>query len=188
MKILVAGIGNIFLGDDAFGVEVVKRLRTFSWPTGVSVVDFGIRGLDLTYALTDGYDAVLLIDAIRLNGDPGTLYCLEINPQDVGDESSWDGHALHPLRVLQAAKAMGGSLKRVLLVGCEPETLGEQEQFEGRLGLSPAVEASLDEAAQMVLSRVKELIEEVRNEQRKAFENARDIRGGGVDAGIAAGY
>lgn len=72
-RVLVAGIGNIFLGDDAFGVEVTRRLLTRPWPDGVRVVDFGIRGLDLTYALLDGADAVVLIDAVRRGGPPGTV-------------------------------------------------------------------------------------------------------------------
>ena len=76
-RILIAGIGNIFLGDDAFGVEVARRLVRRRLPDGVRVVDFGIRGLDLTYALLDGYEAVILVDAAPRGGPPGTLYVLE---------------------------------------------------------------------------------------------------------------
>ncbi|HVW86384.1 MAG TPA: hydrogenase maturation protease, partial [Bryobacteraceae bacterium] len=127
-RILVAGIGNIFLGDDAFGVEVAQRLIKRNWPEGVRVADYGIRGFDLCYALMDDYDAFILIDAAPRGEAPGTLYSIEIDPEAVGEapvhEPSLDAHALDPLHVLQTVKAMGGRPKRVLLVGCEPQALG----------------------------------------------------------------
>src|SRR5690242_21781740 len=141
MKILVAGIGNIFHGDDAFGVEVAQRLARRSLPPEVRVVDFGIRGFDLAYALTDGCDAAILVDATSRGGAPGTLYTVEIDRDaPVGlKEPQMDvaTHGMNPMRVLQMARALGGGPGRILLVGCEPETLGSEE--EGLMGLSGTV-------------------------------------------------
>lgn len=180
MKILIAGIGNIFLGDDAFGVEVAQLLMRESWPEGVLIKDFGIRGFDLTYALMEDYDAFLLIDAVPRGETPGTLYSIEIDLQSIGEapseEPALDAHALHPLRVLQSVKAMGGAPKRVLLLGCEPQALGEEEQLEGRMGLSEAVQASLDEAASMARDLVNKLIQEAGNGQ-ETFQDAGDHGG-----------
>jgi hydrogenase maturation protease len=160
-RILVAGIGNIFLGDDAFGVEVARRLMNRRWPEGVRVADYGIRGLDLSYALMDDYDAFVLIDAVPRGEAPGTLYKIEIDLEAIGgtgaEEAQMDAHALDPLRVLGAVKAMGGRPKRVLLIGCEPETLGEDEQFEGRMGLSAPVEQAVEEAVLMVGSLINSI-------------------------------
>src|SRR4051794_33940377 len=99
-RVLVAGIGNIFLGDDAFGVEVAQHLARREWPDGVRVVDFGIRGLDLTYALLDGYEVVILVDALPRGGQPGTLYVLEpdraaLEPGEGGPMV--EGHGLDPV-------------------------------------------------------------------------------------------
>jgi hydrogenase maturation protease len=151
--ILIAGIGNIFLGDDAFGVEVVRRLSAHELPENVKVVDFGIRGYDLAYALLDGYDVTILVDACPRGDAPGTLYVIEPDLADLGnaDEqaSPADAHTMNPLNVLRLATSMGGPLKRVLLVGCEPGTLGPEE---GQMGLSEPVESVIDEALKMVES------------------------------------
>jgi hydrogenase maturation protease len=147
--ILVAGIGNIFLGDDAFGVEVVRRLMTRNLPAEARVVDFGIRGLDLAYALQDGYRTTILIDAFPHGQTPGTVSIVEpdtkeINAQpDSPSDSLIEAHSMHPLAVLRMAAAMNGSLNRVLLVGCEPSSLGGDE---GYMGLSQPVEAAVEEA------------------------------------------
>ncbi len=146
MKILVAGIGNIFMGDDAFGCEVVKKLAVRELAAEVRLVDYGIRGLDLTYALLDNPDLTILIDAIHRGGPAGTLYTIKPEVQSGGDEML-DSHSMDPVRVLQAARAMGGATGRILLVGCEPGDLGGEE---GRMGLTPPVAAALDEAARMV--------------------------------------
>ena len=146
MRILVAGIGNIFMGDDAFGCEVAKKLSARELPADVRLVDYGIRGLDLTYALLDNPDLTILIDAIHRGGAPGTLYTIEPEVESEGDERV-DTHSMDPVRVLQAARAMGGAAGRILLVGCEPGDLGGEE---GRMGLTPPVAAALDEAAGMV--------------------------------------
>lgn len=145
MKILVAGIGNIFMGDDAFGCEVVTKLAVRELPAEVRLVDYGIRGLDLTYALLDNPDLTILIDAIHRGGAPGTLYTIEPEVESAGDDVV-DVHSMDPVRVLRAARAMGGA-GRVLLVGCEPGDLGGEE---GRMGLTPPVAAAIDEAAKMV--------------------------------------
>ncbi|MGH7823596.1 MAG: hydrogenase maturation protease [Candidatus Binatia bacterium] len=159
-RILVAGIGNIFLGDDAFGVEVVRRLSCRQLPENVRVVDFGIRGFDLAYALMDGYDTTILVDAVPRGGEPGTLYTIEpdlnqLNGLSAG-ELMLDTHAMNPLRVLALAKSMNGEFRRILLVGCEPETFGPEE---GRMGLSAPVEAAVNEAVAMVESLVSKILE-----------------------------
>src|SRR5580700_3147385 len=132
MRILVAGIGNIFHGDDAFGVEVAQLLSKRRLPPEARVVDFGIRGFDLAYALLDGYDVTILVDATSRGGAPGTLYTMEIDPQRVvaseGRQIDMTGHGMNPMRVLQMAETLGGCQGRVLLVGCEPQTLGTEEE------------------------------------------------------------
>ena len=143
--ILVAGIGNIFLGDDAFGVEVVRRLMNRGFPAEVCVKDFGIRGLDLAYALQDGYETTILIDAYPHGQTPGTVSVVEPDTKELANSSGnfVEPHSMHPLNVLRMASAMNGSLNRVLLVGCEPAYLGGDE---GYMGLSEQVEAAVHEA------------------------------------------
>ena len=159
--ILVAGIGNIFLGDDGFGVEVVKRLSTRELPNGVRVADYGIRGFDLAYALQDGYETTILVDAYPHGQAPGTVSLIEpdISKLDGPDASVVDTHGMNPLNVLRMAAAMNGSLKKVLLVGCEPESFGGEE---GRMGLSEPVEAAVDEAMNMVAAAVEMILQEER--------------------------
>lgn len=145
MSVLVACIGNIFQGDDAFGCEVAKLLNP---GPNVRVVDYGIRGLDLTYALLDRPELTIFVDAIQRGGEPGTLYLVEPDLDDLNEgELGIDPHSMDPLRVLRTVKAMGGSLGRILIIGCEPGDLGGDE---GRMGLTPPVAAALDEAARMV--------------------------------------
>ena len=116
-RILVAGIGNVFLGDDGFGVAVAGRLAAATLPPGVDVVDFGIRGMDLAYALRD-YDVAILVDAVPRGGAPGTLYVIE--PELDADEAGPDAHGMDPVKVLALARGLGDPLPRVLVVGCEP--------------------------------------------------------------------
>lgn len=147
--ILVAGIGNIFLGDDGFGVEVARRMLARPRPDAVRVIDFGIRGFDLSYALQDGYETTILVDAYPHGQEPGTVSVVE---PDLDDLAATPGdfaqpHAMNPMNVLHMAKAMNGSMKRVLLVGCEPETLGGDE---GYMGLSEAVESAVDTAVDKI--------------------------------------
>jgi hydrogenase maturation protease len=151
-RILIAGIGNIFLGDDAFGVEVVRRLAARPLSAGVHVVDFGIRGFDLAQALAAGADAAILVDATARGEPPGTLYVLE--PQlaatdyEQFPETVLATHGMDPVRVLHLARALGGYPPRVLVVGCEPGTL--DPDAEGRLGLSAPVEAAVEEAIALI--------------------------------------
>jgi len=151
-SVLVAGIGNIFLGDDAFGVEVVRALATRPLPETVSVKDFGIRGFDLAYALLDPWDTVILVDALPRGGAPGTLYTLEPGLSKMGEPASpdmaMDPHGMDPVRVLNLAASMGTIAARVLIVGCEPNDFGDE--LEGRMGLSPIVQAAVHEACNMV--------------------------------------
>lgn len=159
-RILVAGIGNIFLGDDAFGVEVVQRLIQRPWPANVRVVDFGIRGFDLAYALLDGYDVAILIDALPRGGAPGTLYLLEPDLKELNGVEI-DTHSMDPLKVLRLTQMLGGQLGRILVVGCEPATLEADEDGEiGEMALSAPVQASLDEAVRLVESLVEEICAE----------------------------
>jgi hydrogenase maturation protease len=158
-RILVAGIGNIFMADDAFGCEVARRLAGREWPGEVRVVDFGIRGFDLAYALLDGYDVTIFLDATPRGGEPGTVYTIEPDLSELdglGAEGlAVEPHGMNPLKVLGMVKAMGGGFKRILLVGCEPETLGPEE---GQMGLSAPVEAAVEEAVKVVESLVARLL------------------------------
>jgi hydrogenase maturation protease len=157
--ILVAGIGNIFLGDDGFGVEVVRRMAGRNLPAGVRVSDFGIRGFDLAYALQDGYETTILVDACPHGQAPGTLYVIEPDLKALDDPDSpqamVEAHAMNPMSVLRMARAMNIELKNVLLVGCEPETLGGEE---GQMGLSAPVEAAVDDAVKLVDSLVNRIL------------------------------
>ncbi|HLX83839.1 MAG TPA: hydrogenase maturation protease [Terriglobales bacterium] len=164
-RILIAGIGNIFLGDDAFGCEVARRLVDRAWPanSNVRVTDFGIRGYDLAYALLDGYDTTILVDACPRGEPAGTLYVIEPDLSDMAASASdspedqqvaLEAHSMNPLHVLRLAASMG-PLKRVLLVGCEPATLGPEE---GQMGLSATVEGAIDDAVKMVESLVNKLL------------------------------
>jgi hydrogenase maturation protease len=156
-KILVAGIGNIFLGDDAFGVEVVRRLMSSNQAAEVRVVDFGIRGLDLAYALQDNYETTILIDAFPHGQPPGTVSVVEPDTSEItaAPDSLVEAHSMHPLKVLRMAAAMNGSLNRVLLVGCEPESFGEDE---GYMGLSKPVEAAVEEAVNATEALIERLL------------------------------
>jgi hydrogenase maturation protease len=163
-SVLIAGIGNIFLGDDAFGVEVAQRLANRKLPDRVKVVDFGIRGFDLAYALLDRFDVTILVDACPRGGAPGTLYVIEpdlnLSAQDAAEaaQTAVDAHSMNPMNVIRMAKSMGGDLKRILLVGCEPLTLGPDE---GAMGLSEPVAAMVEEAA----NRIESLVETIQRSE-----------------------
>jgi hydrogenase maturation protease len=164
-RILVAGIGNVFLGDDGFGVEVAQHLATADLPAGVRVVDFGLRGFDLAYALQDGYETTILIDAFPHGQEAGTVSVIEPDLIDlsaaVGDEGFVQTHAMNPMNVLRMAVAMNGQLKRVLLVGCEPATFGPEE---GEMGLSYSVRAAVPEAVNIVTRLVRNILNETQSE------------------------
>lgn len=159
-RILVAGIGNIFLGDDGFGVEVVRRLAARELPTSVRVADFGIRGFDLTYALQDGYETVILVDAYPHGQTPGTVSLVEPDLSKLDEQQAGvvETHGMNPLNVLRMAVAMSGTLRnKILLVGCEPATFGGEE---GQMGLSEQVEAAVDDAVKMVAAVIERTLQE----------------------------
>src|SRR5215831_5946030 len=150
-RILVAGIGNIFLGDDAFGSEVARRLQQRPWPDQVRVEDFGIRGFDLAFALLEAAELTIMIDAVPRGGPPGTLYQIEPDIEALDElsepEMAIETHGMNPMKVLAMVKSMGGDCKRIVLIGCEPAPLTAED---GEMGLSPAVEAAIPEAIGMV--------------------------------------
>jgi hydrogenase maturation protease len=158
-RILVAGIGNIFLGDDAFGVEVAQRLLRRPLPEGVRVVDFGIRGLDLVYALLDSYESVILVDAVPRGEAAGTLCVLDLPQLDAAEGTAvpLEGHSMDPVKVLRQAAAMGARVKRLLLVGCEPTPFGSEDDMQ--MGLSEPVQAAVEEAVLLVEQLVQRLLQ-----------------------------
>jgi len=149
VRVFVVGVGNIFLGDDGFGVEVAARMRRRPIPDGVRVDDFGIRGVHLAYELLEGYDLVILVDTVDMKEPPGTIGVLEPELSGDGDVLP-DAHDLDPVAVMGLLTGLGGSVGRLLVVGCQPSTMQEQ------MGLSAPVEAAVDEA----ISVVEELVQE----------------------------
>jgi hydrogenase maturation protease len=155
-RVLVAGIGNIFLGDDGFGVEVVRRLAGRELPEGVEVVDFGIRGMDLAYALHEDYDLVVFVDATPRGGEPGTVYLIEPEIEDDGIVSL-DTHGMDPVKVIRFSRFLGAPPTRALVVGCEPGViLGGEDYDDMLMELSEPVHAAVEEAAKLVESLVNE--------------------------------
>ncbi|MEV0965139.1 hydrogenase maturation protease [Streptomyces sp. NPDC049910] len=160
-RTLVAGAGNIFLGDDGFGVETVRALAGRPLPDHVEVADIGIRGVHLAYRLLDGYDTLVLVDATARGGEPGTLYLVEPDPgggtgvpTDTGtDSGALDGHGMSPdavLALLDTLCAGTGAQppRRILVVGCEPACVEEG------IGLSPRVAAAVPGAVRMITDLV----------------------------------
>jgi len=154
-RVLVAGIGNVFLGDDGFGVAVAQHLLARGAPAGADVVDAGIRGFDLACALLEDYDAAILVDTVHRDGPPGTLYLLDVDPGDDAPAEPVEAHGLAPHRVLALVRALGGGPRRLRLVGCEPATPGADDDVTA--GLSAAVAAAVEPAAALVASLVAEL-------------------------------
>ncbi len=149
MSILVAGVGNIFFGDDGFGVEVATRRAGGALPPGVRLEEYGIRGLHLAYELLDGYDTLVLVDALPLGEEPGTVAVIEVDPADTGavDEHGQpvlDAHSMSPAVVLSQLRRLGGHLERVIVIGCQPASIDEG------IGLSPEVEEAVPLAMQML--------------------------------------
>ena len=145
----VVGVGNIFLGDDGFGVEVAARMRRRPIPAGVRIDDFGIRGVHLAYELVEGYDLVILVDTLDLGEKPGTVSVLEPDLDGVGEVLP-DAHDLDPVAVMGLLTDLGGSVGRMLVVGCQPADLQEQ------MGLSAPVAAAVDDAIRVVEELVQE--------------------------------
>ena len=161
-RILVAGIGNIFFGDDAFGCEVAAQLARRPLPEGVRVIDFGIRSYDLAYAMMDDYDATILIDASPRGEMPGTIYLIqpEINIEpaknklDEGIDEVVNAHSMNPVRALQLVRSLGGKPREVYVVGCEPAVL---QREDGEMRLSAIVRAAVTPAVEMIEKLIADL-------------------------------
>ncbi|MDJ0346485.1 hydrogenase maturation protease [Streptomyces sp. H10-C2] len=152
MTVLVAGIGNLFLGDDGFGPEVVRRLvEAGGLPPQARVVDYGIRGMHLAYDLLDGYDALVLVDACPGDGPPGAVTVLEVGAEDLGS-GEFDAHGMNPVAVLASLGSMGGTLPATYVVGCVPAGVEEG------IGLSEAVSAAVPEAIGAVRALLRQLV------------------------------
>jgi len=158
-RTLVACLGNIFLSDDGFGVEVARRLASEDLPEGTRVTDYGIRGMHLAYDLAEGWDATILVDAAQRGGEPGTVYVIEPEhqqPTDGGTSPSltqsmlFDPHGMQPDAMLGMTGMLGAEAGRVLVVGCEPASVAEG------IGLSEPVAAAVEEAARVVMDLVRE--------------------------------
>jgi hydrogenase maturation protease len=160
-RVLVAGIGNIFQTDDAFGVEVATLLAARALPPGVRVEDFGIRGVHLAYELLEGYDGLVIIDAVPMGEPPGTLAVIEPEldtagtSETTGETPVVDAHTMSPDVVLATLRRLGGSVEKILIVGCQPADL------QDGMGLTPAVAAAVEEAAHLCFHLVSEMIEPV---------------------------
>jgi hydrogenase maturation protease len=158
-NILVAGIGNIFFGDDAFGCEVVRQLLERPVPAGVTIRDFGIRSYDLAYAMMDGPDVTIFIDATPRGEPPGTVSLIspDLNSLDNISGEVFNAHSMNPVRVLQLIRSLGGQPGRLYLVGCEPAVL---ETEDGAMGLTQPVEAAIPKAVEMIDSLIRDLSSE----------------------------
>ena len=156
-RMLVAGVGNIFLGDDGFGVEVARRLATEDLPEWVRVADYGISGMHLAYDLANGYETTILIDATSRGDEPGTIYVIELDHSQLpgataespaGDSPAggqlFDAHGMQPDVVFGVLDMLGAEAGQVLLVGCEPASV------DYGIGLSPVVTAAVGEAVRVV--------------------------------------
>ncbi len=158
-RVLIAGLGNLFHGDDYFGCETAQRLSRRPQPVDVEVADFGIRGFDAAYALMSGYELVILVDATSQGSEPGAVYVMELASDALGESQPQtpvaDAHAMSPLNVLRLVKAMGGEFPKLLLVGCEPADLGGEE---GQMGLSEPVAAAVDKAIAVIESLVSDYL------------------------------
>ena len=183
MKILVAGIGNIFLADDGFGVAVAQLLAKRSLPDGVKVVDFGIRGLDLVYAMLEDYEAFIFVDIVSRGQAPGTLYLIE--PQiDESAQVMMDAHGMEPTKVLALAQTMGAVPKPTYLVACEPAMLVTGETYEDvMVDLSAPVRAAVEGAAQMVEELAARLIRDLQEDENEIVTSGLVRRDGGSGNG-----
>lgn len=155
-RVMVAGVGNMFMSDDGFGGEVVKKMRQKNQPEGVEIRDFGTGGLKLAYDLMRGYDALILIDSSSRDEEPGTLYVIEPKEEDFNTDLEESGpinpHDMDPVTVLRFVKSVGAWPARIVIIGCEPENV---EDFE--VGLSDPVLAAVDKAAELVQETIQEI-------------------------------
>jgi hydrogenase maturation protease len=161
-RVLVAGIGNIFFADDGFGVAVAAALKERELPRGVDVVDFGIRGMDLVFALGEGYDVAVFVDAVPRGEEPGTVFLIEPDLAEPDEPIMLDAHGMDPVKVLSLAGQLGPVPERILVVGCEPLTgiSSDEEELVGEL--SEPVRAAIGPAVELVEETLRELIEDER--------------------------
>ena len=166
-RMLIAGVGNIFLGDDGFGAEVARRLAAVDLPDWVRVADYGISGMHLAYDLAEGYATTILVDASPRGGEPGTVYVMEVEAgtAPAGESPLPDAHGMQPDVVLSMLDMLGADAGRILVVGCEPASVDEG------IGLSAPVTAAVDEAVRVVLDLVRAA--ETGTGTRSAAENGR---------------
>jgi hydrogenase maturation protease len=153
-RVLVACVGNIFLGDDGFGVEVARRLAGIQMPDGVRVADYGTGGMHLAYDLADGYQTTILVDAAPRGGKPGTVTVTEADPAGHPDPALFDGHGMQPDVVFGMLGLLGAQAGRIVVVGCEPA------RVDYGMELSEPVAAAVDEAVRIVLDMVAELAQD----------------------------
>ena len=151
MRVLIAGVGNVFLGDDGFGVEVAAYLGGVTLPDGVEAADFGIRGVHLAFQLLEGYDALVLVDSMDLGEPAGTLAVVEPSMPGPGDVAV-DAHSLDPASVLATLAGLGGHVEHIRVIAVQPASIAE------RMGLSPAVAVAVESAAQLAVQTAGELI------------------------------
>ena len=144
MRILVAGIGNIFLGDDGFGSEVVRHVPVRQDDSGVRAVDYGIGGMHLAYDLLDDWDALVLVDAVPNRGSPGALHVFEADHESHSATAGLDSHSMDPAAVFDSLKALGGRPPYTVVIGCEVESVDEG------IGLTEAVAAAVPRAIDAV--------------------------------------
>jgi hydrogenase maturation protease len=143
-RILVAGVGNVFLRDDAFGVEVVRLLVERPQPPGVQIRDYGIRGVHLVYELLDGYELFVLVDAAPRGEAPGTVSVLEVELPSPEAQPVIDAHSLTPDAIFGLLSSLGGHPGRNLVVACEPA------EVDAGMGLSDPVREALPHAVRAV--------------------------------------
>jgi hydrogenase maturation protease len=149
---LLAGIGNIFLGDDGFGCEVIRELASHPLPAEIRVTDYGIRGLDLAYALLAPYRTVILVDSIARGGVPGTIYILQPTDSESPQTATIDPHSMDPAHLMAMARSQGEITAQIFIVACEPLDFGDE--LEGRMALSEPVSQSVHEAVSAILDLV----------------------------------
>lgn len=148
-RILIAGIGNIFLGDDGFGSEVLRHVSgKVTGSDGLRATDYGIGGMHLAYDLLDDWDGLVLVDAVPDQGSPGTVHVFEADHASSDSPAGLDAHGMDPATVFASLRALGGMAPRTIVVGCEVADVAE------RMGLSECVQAAIPAAVQAVESAV----------------------------------
>jgi hydrogenase maturation protease len=139
-RILVAGIGNIFLGDDGFGPEVMRHVAGQPRIDDVHLIDYGIRGMHLAYDLLEEWRALVLVDALPDRGAPGTLHVFEADHETLSATAGLEAHSMDPAAVFATLTALGGTAPRTIVVGCQVENVDEG------MGLSEPVSAAVPAA------------------------------------------